>query len=89
MFENGEEEEGIETGNAFHNYSLYSPTSMAAAAYNNLESPLSMVEKTAKRILPVVKNVIQSLIQEKPLMKKGEAKEGSGMAIEDEEIAEI
>jgi len=32
----------------FHNYSLYSPNSMAAAAYNNLESPLSMTEKTSR-----------------------------------------
>jgi len=27
---------------------------MAPAAFNNLESPLSMVEKTSKRILPVI-----------------------------------
>ena len=43
--------------NHFHNYSQYSPNSMAAAAFNNLESPLSMVEKTARRILPVINQV--------------------------------
>lgn len=52
----------------FHNYSLYSPNSMAAAAYNNLESPLSMVEKTARRILPVITQVLKVLIPEKKVL---------------------
>ncbi len=69
---------------------------MAAAAFNNLESPLSMIEKTAKRILPVINNVQKCLIKEKRFLRKKpslseEAKEGSGMASvpdEDEEDME-
>ena len=38
---------------------------MAAAAFNHLGSPLSMVETTAKRILPVVKQVLCSLVPDK------------------------
>ena len=52
-----DENEDKEKLNPFHNYSQYSPHSMAPAAFNNLESPLSMVEKTAKWILPVINAV--------------------------------
>lgn len=68
---------------------------MAAAAYNSLESPLSMVEKTAKRILPVITQVQKCLIKEKRPVKvmSKEIKEGSGMAdvpdIEEDEYIEI
>jgi len=83
--------------NPFHNYSLYSPHSMAPAAFNNLESPLSMVEKTAKWILPVINAVQKILVKEKkPNLDRvisKEAKEGSGMAevpdIEDDEMIDI
>ena len=58
---------------------------MAAAAFNNLESPLSMVEKTAWWILPVINQVSKKLIKEnqpkpKPVKPKSDNKEGSGMA---------
>lgn len=70
---------------------------MAPAAFNNLESPLSMVEKTAKWILPVISSVQKFLVKEKkPLNDKvlnKEVKEGSGMAevpeIEDDEMIDI
>lgn len=48
---------------------------MTPAALNNLESPLSMIEKTAKRILPVISAVQKCLIRE--TSRPGE---GSGMA---------
>ena len=70
---------------------------MAAAAFNNLESPLSMVEKTARRILPVINQVQKKLIKEnlptKPIKPKTDNKEGSGMAdvpdFEEDEYHEI
>lgn len=67
---------------------------MAPAVFNNLESPLSMVEKTAKRILPVINQVQKYLIKEKRTEKvlSKEIKEGSGMADvpeEDDEMIDI
>ena len=77
-------------GSHFHNYSLYSPTSMAAAAYNNLESPLSMVEKTARRILPVIHEVQKVLIKEKESEEKDDVleKEQQEVRAEEDQLAE-
>jgi len=59
---------------------------MAPAAFNNLESPLSMVEKTSKWILPVISALQKCLIKENHKLNK----EGSGMAdIEEHEEEEI
>lgn len=96
--ENNEEQEkgstggGIGGGSYFHNYSLYSPNSMAAAAYNNLESPLSMIEKTAKRILPIVDDVQKLLIKEKTQVSADSIEEdlnAEGQSEEDEVTAKI
>jgi len=49
---------------AYSVMSQQNPGLAAAASQNNLEEPLSMIEKTAKRILPVIAKVQKCLIKE-------------------------
>jgi hypothetical protein len=39
-------------------------TAITAAAHNNLEEPLSLIEKTALRVKPILEEVMKRMIKE-------------------------
>lgn len=68
--ESNNEENKPKTGGLFDDFditedlSFNTSTAMTVAAHNNLEEALSLIEKTAQRVKPILEEVIRRMVPE-------------------------